>query len=132
MNTTPDTLTTLAKAEKALAILREAMGEAAEGCCIHGAACLIVSQRDNARTCEEAHAAEVKRLQGLILAERKRYAEAEAALIDARASFLGLQPDTGGPIAAQMGKAIARINDLLNRHKLERTASPRTQQEATT
>lgn len=36
-----------------------------------------------------------------------------SALADARASFLGLQPDFGGPVAAQMGKAIARINAVL-------------------
>lgn len=44
-----------------------------------------------------------------------RVAELEAALRDARASFLGLQPDFGGPVAAQMGKAIERIGAALAR-----------------
>lgn len=35
-------------------------------------------------------------------------------LKDARASFLGLQPDFGGPVAAQMGAAVSRINAILN------------------
>ncbi len=35
------------------------------------------------------------------------------ALVNARATLLGLQPDFGGPIAAQMGIAIGRINKVL-------------------
>lgn len=48
-----------------------------------------------------------------IKALREDNAKLRAALIDARASFLGLQPDFGGPVAAQMGKAIERINAAL-------------------
>jgi DNA repair exonuclease SbcCD ATPase subunit len=40
-----------------------------------------------------------------------------AALVEARASFLGLQPDFGGPISRQMGLAIARINAALDEPK---------------
>jgi hypothetical protein len=39
------------------------------------------------------------------------------ALIDARASFLGLQPDFGGPVAAQMGIAVERISAALAAHE---------------
>ncbi len=47
-------------------------------------------------------------------AARERETWLRNALIDARASFLGLQPDFGGPIAAQMGNAVKRINDVLD------------------
>lgn len=53
----------------------------------------------------------------------QRNAELVAALRDARASFLGLQPDFGGPVAAQMGKAIERIGAALARNRAAQEAS---------
>jgi hypothetical protein len=38
----------------------------------------------------------------------------EGALVEARATLLGLQPDFGGPVAAQMGAAIQRITAALS------------------
>lgn len=43
-------------------------------------------------------------------------AEYHSALVNARASFLNLQPDFGGPVAAQMGAAIAHINEALHKY----------------
>ena len=40
-------------------------------------------------------------------------AKQKDALRDARASFMGLHPDFGGPIAAQMGAVIARLNEVI-------------------
>lgn len=54
-------------------------------------------------------AAELARLRGLVLAERSRYAEAEALLVMAR--------DHAGP---RLSRSIA---ETLERHKRERTAS---------
>ena len=50
------------------------------------------------------------------VATERANVELAGALRDARASFLGLQPDFGGPVAAQMGKAIERIGAALSRH----------------
>lgn len=135
-------------ADKARQTLIEAMGSDAfrPECSLHEGAALIVSQRDNAR--EEARvyreraedalrglearaqdaqrmAEDLDRLRVLILAERKRYAEAEALLLRAAQHLDGHAESTGG-----RSPAADTIRATLERHKLERTASPRAQAEA--
>lgn len=42
-----------------------------------------------------------------------RVEQLEAALRDAKATLMNLQPDFGGPVAVQMGAAMERINEVL-------------------
>jgi hypothetical protein len=59
-------------------------------------------------------AKEIADLRQQLAAEQALVKVKDEYLIDARASFLGLQPDFGGPVSAQMGKAIERINNALS------------------
>jgi len=57
---------------------------------------------------------EVEALHKQVVARDALLKAKDAALRDARASFLGLQPDFGGPISAQMGLAASRITKALS------------------
>ena len=56
---------------------------------------------------------EVETLHKQVVARDALLKAKDAALRDARASFLGLQPDFGGPISAQMGLAASHITKAL-------------------
>jgi len=56
---------------------------------------------------------EVEALHKQVVARDALLKAKDAALRDARASFLGLQPNLGGPISAQMGLAASRITKAL-------------------